>query len=435
MCSFLFTNKKVSNLDTVNYYNQRRGPDHTQSLLDEGNLYVHNLLSITGSFTPQPFKDEQIVMVYNGEIYNYKNFGEFSSDGYAIVELYKKKYLNSFVELDGEFAIFIEDKERREFILVTDTFGTKPMYYSIESNNLGVSSYPKTLELLDFKEIERMEPNTILVLDSNTLCVKQKKELYKFNLEQKLDSFEPWVDAFIESVKKRVTTDLDVLVPLSSGYDSGAICTILNHINKDYISFTIKGKENEKILNERLLVNKNSKKEIVNSLNGVKVTEIKDELKKYSQPFFYGPNPKTKTHEGFDDTGSIGLFYILQTSRDKYGVKIVLSGQGSDEIMTNISTYGFQTSNPTKFHENLEEIFPWGNFYMGSQWSYLMKEECVGGSLGYETRYPFLDRKVVQAYLNLKPELKNQNYKSPLTYLLQKFNYPFKFEKIGFQIS
>jgi asparagine synthetase B (glutamine-hydrolysing) len=64
-----------------------------------------------------------------------------------------------------------------------------------------------------------------------------------------------------------------------------------------------------------------------------------------------------------------------------------------------------------------------------------MKEECVGGSLGYETRYPFLDRKVVQAYLNLKPELKNQNYKSPLTYLLQKFNYPFKFEKIGFQIS
>jgi hypothetical protein len=63
-----------------------------------------------------------------------------------------------------------------------------------------------------------------------------------------------------------------------------------------------------------------------------------------------------------------------------------------------------------------------------------MKEECIAGSLGIETRYPFLDRKVVQEYLNLSPDLKNQAYKSPLKNYLFKNSYPFSEEKIGFNI-
>lgn len=434
MCSFLYTNQNVDDINEVNFLNQKRGPDHTEVLTEKGSTYVHNLLSITGNFTPQPFKQEGLIMMYNGEIYNYLELGNYDSDGFCILDLYKKNYLDSFVDLDGEFAILLVDENRKEIILVSDTFGTKPLYYSIENNKIGVSSYPEPLIKLEFQKTTRIEPNTILVFDLESLEIKNTKTLYKFNLEQNVDSFEPWVSCFFESLSKRTKTSLDVLVPLSSGYDSGSICAVLNEINRDYVSFSIKGQENQLILNQRLARNTNKTKEVVKNIGGPKVQEIKNKFRNNVQPFFYGPNPQTKTHEGFDDPGAVGLFYIIEESKNKYGTKIILSGQGADEIMSNIQTYGFQTKNPNKFDYDLSSIFPWGNFYLGSQWSYLMKEECIGGSLGIETRYPFLDRKLVQAYLNLKPELKNQSYKSPLTYLLNKLNYPFKQEKIGFQI-
>jgi len=57
--------------------------------------------------------------------------------------------------------------------------------------------------------------------------------------------------------------------------------------------------------------------------------------------------------------------------------------------------------------------------------SYLMKEEYVGGAYGIETRYPFLDKKVVQAFLNLEKNLKNYNYKSAIHQYLLKNNFPF----------
>jgi len=72
---------------------------------------------------------------------------------------------------------------------------------------------------------------------------------------------------------------------------------------------------------------------------------------------------------------------------------------------------------------------------MGSQWSYLMKEECIAGSLGIETRYPFLDRELVQEYLWLKPELKNKEYKAAIKDYLDDFSYPYHNSKIGFNIG
>ena len=65
--------------------------------------------------------------------------------------------------------------------------------------------------------------------------------------------------------------------------------------------------------------------------------------------------------------------------------------------------------------------------------SYLVKEEYVAGSYGLETRYPFLDKKVVQEFLWLKAELKNRNYKSVIDAYLTSEDYPFeKNKKRGF---
>ena len=107
-------------------------------------------------------------------------------------------------------------------------------------------------------------------------------------------------------------------------------------------------------------------------------------------------------------------------------IKILASGQGGDEITSNLQSYSFGNPNPEKFDDNLSNIFPWENFYDGTQSSYLMKEESITGGFGIEGRYPFLDKRVVQEYLNLAPELKNKNFKAPITNFLIQNNYPIK---------
>lgn len=435
MCSFLFTNKKNSNLEESNFLLKKRGPDFTNISEIQGKFYLHNLLSITGEFTPQPLTKGDLVMLYNGEIYNYLEFGDYKSDGECILDLFENFGVSSFEKLDGEFAIFIHDTKSNKIYLCTDTFGTKPLYYSIENGEIGISSYPNPLSLLGFSSSKRCSPNSITVISGEDFSGVEFFPLYNFNLDQFKNNYEDWIYAFKESVKKRsLGVGHEILVPLSSGYDSGSISCCLNQLNLDYVSYSVMGRENPNILNSRISINQNTKKEIINSIPPDEIEKIKEKFKSEVQPFHYGPNPNEITHVGFEDPGAMGLYYVLSSAKEKYGVKIVLSGQGSDEIMNNIQTYGFKTKNPERFTSSLEGIFPWGNFFYGSQWSYLMKEECVAGSLGLETRYPFLDRRVVQEYLNLSPDLKNQFYKAPLRKYLIDNSYPFSEEKIGFNI-
>ena len=84
MCSFIFTEKKVNNLDMVNFYTKFRGPDKTNSETINGLTFIHNLLSITGEFTIQPFIDNDIICLYNGEIYDY---GDYNSDGESLISV------------------------------------------------------------------------------------------------------------------------------------------------------------------------------------------------------------------------------------------------------------------------------------------------------------------------------------------------------------
>lgn len=435
MCSFLFTNKNEFNIDSVNFLIQKRGPDNTNYIIDDGLFYLHNLLSITGELTQQPIILDDIILLYNGEIYNYEQFGKYSSDGPCILDLYKLNGESSFEMLDGEFSIFLHDKTKKRFYLCTDTFGTKPLYYSIENGHIGVCSYPTPLLELGFNRAKRANPNQITIIDSDTLEIIDERPLYEFKLNQHKENYDDWEDAFSKSILKRTrNNNHKILVPMSSGYDSGLICLNLNLLNIDYVSYTIKGSEDQNIIRQRLSLNNNNIKEIVDRLSEEQILNIKSEFTKNVQNFTYGSNPDDIMYNGFEDQGAIGLYHIIRDCKIKHDTKIILSGQGADEIMSNIQTYGFNTKNPLFFTDDLSSIFPWGNFYYGSQWSYLMKEECIAGSLGVETRYPFLDRYVVQEYLYLLPELKNKKYKAPISAYFDKYKYPYFPQKIGFQI-
>src|SRR5438105_6944552 len=92
MCSFLITNCLITNLIFINYFLRFRGPDYTNEIFYRGFHFIHNLLQITGEMTIEPFFDplNELVCLYNGEIYNYTEFGDYKSDGLCILDVYKK---------------------------------------------------------------------------------------------------------------------------------------------------------------------------------------------------------------------------------------------------------------------------------------------------------------------------------------------------------
>ena len=118
MCSILCSNLINGDYDKHNFYLKMRGPDNT-NVIEEGDYtFLHNLLSMTGEFTIQPFVSEDIVCLYNGEIYNYEEFGNYKSDGECLIPLYKEFGETFTRKLTGEFAILLFDfKKKYNYII------------------------------------------------------------------------------------------------------------------------------------------------------------------------------------------------------------------------------------------------------------------------------------------------------------------------------
>jgi len=444
MCSFIFTDKKIDDLETINFFTKFRGPDKTNHVEVSGYSFVHNLLSITGEFTDQPFinDDKRIVCIYNGEIYDYEKYGDYKSDGECLIPLYKKNGLNFIKELDGEFAIILLDLSENILILSTDTFKTKPIFYSIGKNNLSCSTYATPLEKMGYSNVIKMTPNTTLVIDLNSGEIIDKFKVTEFDLTQHKNSFDDWNVSFVESIKKRTKNLREKLfLGLSGGYDSGAICCELLNQNIKFSTYTVMGTENEKVLNERFKLMENKSNYVLLTKNPDEISVAHHHIESNTEPFKYVTYSNSSDYNEYwlsliDDNGANHLSHVCSKAI-KEGKKIFLSGQGADEIFSDYGFGGIKKYNHSNFGglypNNLSTIFPWPSFFNSSMESYLAKEEYVAGSYGIEARYPFLDKKVVQEFLWLKPELKNLHYKSVLYNYLTKNNYPFsENEKIGF---
>jgi len=130
-------------------------------------------------------------------------------------------------------------------------------------------------------------------------------------------------------------------------------------------------------------------------------------------------------------TGFIAAAYIARLARSR-GELIALSGQGADEI---ISDYYNPHSNSRRsvFRGEWEKATkPWENFYGGWNRLFLECNERIYGHYGIETRYPFLDHAVVQAFLNLTPDMKRKRYKGCIAHRMDQLNYPYHDRKLGF---
>jgi asparagine synthetase B (glutamine-hydrolysing) len=432
MCGFGVTNK--DDIRNTNQYCQKRGPDLTNIKIVNGIKFLHNLLHITGKLTPQPLIKDDVICVFNGEIYNYLLFGNYNSDGECILDLYQKLGTEFISQLDGEFALCIVDFTNNKIVIATDTFSCKPLWYEFKGNNFCIASYNSQLKGLGFTNGTKLRSNTTQIYDLKSLKLINEFTNVKFDIRQHKNSFDNWLTAFSNSINKRTAnTDKGMFVGMSSGYDSGAIACELKKQRANFKTYSIVNNENESVLAARL--NLITDKESFD-LSPQEFAKWKQELRSSCEDFQY--QDRFFNYDIKKDQASIGLAAICyRANKDKR--RIYFSGQGADEI---ISDYGFNGKKIYKhssfgglFPQDLNGFFPWHSFWDGTQIQYLNKEEYIAGHFGIETRYPFLDKDLVQEFLWLNADLKNSKYKSCLDEYLKVNDFPYQpSEKRGFHV-
>ncbi len=270
-----------------------RGPDDSgYSFIEINNATVglgHRRLSILdlSRHGHQPMAFEEYEIVYNGEVYNFKEIRvELEKDGYTfdsdsdtevILKAYHKWGIKAVDRFNGMFAISIYDKKLNKLILIRDRAGVKPLYYYFKDNNFLFSSelksfhqYPKFQKEINYDALGQflqygyiLEPYSIfnhthklqaghyLELDLKT----QDINIYKYwdvvtayvkpklNLDEN-EAIEELDKLLTSAFEYRMVSDVPVGVFLSGGYDSSAVAAILQANRKEKINtFTIGFKE------------------------------------------------------------------------------------------------------------------------------------------------------------------------------------------------
>lgn len=452
MCSFVLciSKKKIASnlIKEANKFIKSRGPSKTNIFSKNINsLYIqaiHNLLDISGESIIQPIiNNDKHLLLFNGEIYNPK-VGNLP-DTLLLMDNLSNNTIESFLlNCRGEFAICTYDIKNKKIQIFRDLIGTKPLFYGFSEDKFIVSSYKAPIEYLGLKIISEVKPNEIISIDisnfNNPLI--ESKNLFSMNLEQNIDNLELWEKNFLRSVEERADHfETKLCVPLSAGYDSGAIACALNLLNISYESVTVGDSENSEVLEKRIKINleKSCKKHHqIKPLNKKEYKNLQNNIIKKVGEISYSHIDGNRKRPIFlhEDCGAIGLAKLCQVMSNK-GFNTILSGSGADEI---ISDYGFggkklfsHSEFGGYFPEKLESIFPWKKFYGDSQESYLRKDEMISGLYGMEGRYPFLDKDLIQSFLNISKELKNERYKNCIASFLEKNYYPYEpVKKDGF---
>tara|TARA_Y100001958_G_C21248455_1_gene581206 strand:- start:10085 stop:11905 length:1821 start_codon:yes stop_codon:yes gene_type:complete len=383
MCGFL-VNISNENINKSNFLNSNelihsRGPDSTEYISGDSIetfkfMFGFKRLAILdlNKNANQPMQDlkKNYILVFNGEIYNFKvlrtelekkgyKFNTSHSDTEVILHGYKawgEKVVN---KLEGQFSFVIFDKKRKKIFAARDRVGQKPLYYSIDKNNIIFSSSIKSiLQLKQSNDINLENINTYLQLgvfpspstaykNINKLKNAEFLELQIDNIDslkkskywdvsefidyQKFD-YEHFTDLFSNSVKKRSNADVEITAFLSGGLDSTAIVKEAKNYIKDIKTYSISNSNKDydesdwiKIATQVLsLSNKTTE------INRKILLDIYDDsINAYDEPF--------------SDSSSIPTFlvskYMSQIS------KVALSGDGGDELLGGYERYSWSSYN------------------------------------------------------------------------------------------
>ena len=342
-----------------------RGPDlDGHYCTDSGGLIIglgHRRLSIIDlsekAGQPMENEDGSVIVVFNGEIYNYKELTKglkerghvfkSHSDTEAIVHLYEELGEKCIDRLDGMFAFALWDKKNRRLLLARDRIGIKPLFYAFKGGNLYFASEIKALLPLDdisrqmdfqsldyyftygyipgahtiFRDIRKLPPASCLIFEAGQYKVTQYWSIqYLPKYHHPLDELmEGLVNRFEASVRRHLVSDVPVGAFLSGGLDSSVIVALMSRVGgKTLDTFSLGyGSGGKDELGYAQLVADHYGTNHHEFRVDPEMTQIlPDLLWHLDEPFF--------------DNSIIPTYYISMLARKN--IKVVLSGDGGDEV-------------------------------------------------------------------------------------------------------
>ena len=339
-----------------------RGPNSEGIYVDDTLALGHRRLSIIdleGGTQPIYNEDKSILIVYNGEVYNYKELKNeltnhtftTKTDTEVILHGYEEWGRDVVNKLRGMFAFCIYDKNKKELFIARDHFGIKPLYYYMNNDLFMFSSEIKSFldipgfkkelnkEMLGayltfsftpgdktfFKGVYKLKPGNYMTF--NIKNMKYKIEPYfKLSFSNTDRKYEDMVEEISnkmkESVKYHLISDVEVGSFLSSGIDSSYLVSLakpdktytVGYENKKYSEIDYAKDLTDK-LGVKNISEKISKEEYMKAINDV---------------YYHMDEPTT-------DACSIAVYFLSKlASKD---LKVVLSGEGADEFFGGYNSY------------------------------------------------------------------------------------------------
>ena len=348
----------------ISNFLSHRGPDSKGFFQNSRLSIIHTRLSIIDvSGGKQPINNDDLVLAVNGEIYNdleirkkNKDFNfKTNSDSESILAVYRKYGLDGFKHLRGMYAFSLYDKKKNQLILCRDEFGIKPLYFSIIPEGIIYSSEIQALravlnskqsikknklsEFLQmqfcsgnetiFKNIFRLRPGERLIIREGQII--KSKVISPLPSVQNLNKVID--DKFIsktllDSVKVHQRSDVPYCLFFSGGVDSMLILYFMNKLNRSRIkSFRVKFEGQNDISSEYL-------KSLSNKFN----TEFEDI--NFTENDFWKYLPLAAKFSD-DPVADYAMLPTLKLSKrvSEQDFKVVLSGEGGDEIFAGYGRY------------------------------------------------------------------------------------------------
>lgn len=360
------SNKKVKKEEIQKMINvlRHRGPDGEKIYLRDNLGFGHVLLKIQdlSNDSIQPYEYDNLVITYNGEIYNYFDLkSELIEHGYVFHTNGDTEVLIKYIhcygleetlkKIEGCYAIGLYNKTTKEKYLIRDRFGIKPLYYYLDAEKLIFASEIKSIiedstierkfdletitislncklwmdpEKTLFKNILMLKPGTYLKINSDNKV--SMKEYYRLMFSNKYSTpdrlIQDFSKEFVESVKKKQISKVPIAAFLSGGLDSSLVCKILNdNMMGKLNTYTIHYDYDKDLdLNHatKLVEEENFKQ------HNILITEDMYNLENIDKVIYY-------VEEILIDKVYISMFFNYKAAKND-GYTVVVSGQGSDEV-------------------------------------------------------------------------------------------------------
>ena len=368
--------KKV--LTTMNRTLSHRGPDDEGVFIDKNIGLGHRRLSIidlsSAGHQPMFYDNKNLVIVYNGEIYNYLEIRkELKKKGYrfksetdteVILASYKEWGTECLKKFNGMWAFAIFDKKRKLFFCARDRLGIKPFYYLLDKNKFIFASEIKAIlqhpevkakpndkiiwdylicGLVDhceetfFSNIKELRAGHFLILKGTKLKIKKYWDLdpQSSNLEKTdQDYTEQFKELFIDSIRLRLRSDVPIGTCLSGGLDSSSIvCVVNDFLNKGgKIDQVGKWQKTFSSVYDKKKYEGCDEREFINEV--IKKTKVKPHLIFPDDKRLVSEIEKVIYHQDypFGSTSIYAQWNVFRLASQRK-VKVMLDGQGADELL------------------------------------------------------------------------------------------------------